>query len=167
MEKHSIELIVSTLNDHQAKYLIVGGLAVVAHGYVRFTADLDLILSMDTQNLLASVAALSSLKYRPRAPVPFEQFIEPDNRLRWIKEKGLTVFSLYSPDHAVTEIDLFVDPPLIFDQAYSKAIRMEIAPGIEASFCSIEDLIDLKTKAGRPQDLDDIAHLNSLRKDRT
>lgn len=167
MEKNSIELIVRTLNDHQVKYLIVGGLAVVAHGYIRFTADLDLILSMDNQNLAASIAALSLLRYRPRAPVSFEQFIEPDNRLRWIQEKGLTVFSLFSPDHAVTEIDLFIDPPLIFDRAYSKAIRMEIAPGIEATFCSIEDLIDLKTKAGRPQDLDDISHLNSLRKDRT
>jgi hypothetical protein len=40
MEKYSIEMITRALNDHQVKYLIAGGLAVVAHGYVRFTIEL-------------------------------------------------------------------------------------------------------------------------------
>jgi hypothetical protein len=39
MEKHSLELIVSSLNRHEVKFLIAGGLAVVAHGYVRFTSQ--------------------------------------------------------------------------------------------------------------------------------
>jgi hypothetical protein len=166
MQKHSIELIVRALNDHQIKYLIVGGLAVVAHGYVRFTADIDLVLAMDNQNLSAAVTALKSLNYRPRAPVAFEQFIDPDLRKKWIHEKELTVFSLFSPDHAATEIDLFVDPPLTFPDAYSRATRLEVAPGIVAAFCSLDDLIELKSKAGRPRDLDDIAQLTKIRDNR-
>jgi hypothetical protein len=51
MEKHSLELILKTLNDHQGKYLIAGGLAVVAQGYLRFTADIHLLLGMDEANL--------------------------------------------------------------------------------------------------------------------
>jgi hypothetical protein len=163
MEKHSIEIIVSALNKHQVKYLIAGGLAVVAHGYVRFTADIDLLLGMDSQNLTAAIAALKTLNYRPRAPVAFEQFIDPAHRKRWIDQKQITVFSLFSPDHPVTEIDLFVDPPVVFASAYSRAVPLEVAPGIVATFCSFDDLIEMKSKAGRPRDLDDIAQLRKLR----
>lgn len=166
MEKHSIESIVRTLNNHQVKYLIVGGLAVVAHGYVRFTADIDLVLGMEKQNLADAVVALKTLNYRPRAPVDFEQFIEPQSRKQWIDQKGMTVFSLFSPDHPVTEIDLFVDPPFVFSEAYAKALRLEVAPGISATFCSLEDLINLKSRAGRPRDLEDIEQLRKILENR-
>ena len=39
MERRSIEVIIRALNEAHVRYLIAGGLAVVAHGYVRFTAD--------------------------------------------------------------------------------------------------------------------------------
>jgi len=162
MEKHSVELIVHELNRNQVKYLIVGGLAVVAHGYVRFTADVDLLLAMDSGNLTAAVTVLKGLNYRPRAPVDFEQFIDPALRRQWIEEKGLTVFSLFSPDHPATEIDLFVEPPLAFADAYFKAVHMEVSPGIKATFCSLGDLIYMKKKAGRPLDMEDIAQLQKL-----
>jgi len=162
MEKHSIELIVRELNRNQVQYLIAGGLAVVAHGYVRFTADLDLLLAMDSGNLTAAVAVLKELNYGPRAPVELEEFIDPAHRRQWIEEKGLTVFSLFSPDHPATEIDLFAEPPLVFADAYSKAVQMEVSPGITATFCSLDDLIDMKKKAGRPLDLEDIVQLRKL-----
>ncbi len=167
MEKHSIEAIVRALTDRQVKYLIAGGLAVVAHGYVRFTADIDLLLAMDRQNLGRAVSALKPLNYRPRAPVAFEQFTDPDHRRQWIEQKGVTVFSLFSPDHPVTEIDLFIDSPLDFTKAYSRAVRLEVAPGIVACFCSLDDLILLKSRAGRPRDLDDIEQLRKLRENRS
>ena len=162
MEKHSVELIVRELNRNQVQYLIAGGLAVVAHGYVRFTADLDLLLAMDSGNLTTAVAVLKELNYRPRAPVDIERFIDPAHRRQWIEEKGLTVFSLFSPDHPATEIDLFVEQPLVFADAYPKAVQMEVSPGIEATFCSLDDLIDMKKKAGRPLDMEDIAQLRKL-----
>lgn len=39
MKRDSVVAIVQALNENEVQYLIVGGLAVVAHGYVRFTAD--------------------------------------------------------------------------------------------------------------------------------
>jgi hypothetical protein len=166
MQKQSVELIINALNNHRVKYLIAGGLAVVAHGYVRFTADIDFILAMEKQNLLDAIAALKTLNYRPRIPVAFEQFADADSRRQWIQEKSLTVFSLYSPDHPVTEIDLFVDPPLVFSDSYARALKLDIAQGIVATFCSFDDLIRLKMIAGRPQDLFDIEQLQKIREGR-
>ena len=37
-----------------------------------------------------------------------EQFISPDTRAQWVREKGLTVFALFSTEHEATELDLFV-----------------------------------------------------------
>jgi hypothetical protein len=153
MEKGSVESIVLALNQNRVQYLIAGGLAVVAHGYVRFTADVDLILAIDQPNLASAVVALQSLSYQPRAPVSFEDFINPDKRRQWAAEKNMTVFSLFSTRHSATEIDLFLEPPLDFLRAYDQAVRLEVAPGTTASFCSLDDLIQLKTKAARPRDL--------------
>ena len=44
MEVLSVEAIVRALNTAKAKYLVVGGLAVNAHGFVRLTRDVDLVL---------------------------------------------------------------------------------------------------------------------------
>ena len=166
MERRSIEAIIGALNDEGVRYLIAGGLAVVAHGYVRFTADLDLLLDLAEDNLRRAVAALTRLGYRPRAPVEFARFIDAETRAGWVREKGLTVFSLFSPDHAATEIDLFVETPIDFEQAYSSAVRMEVAPGVTATFLQITDLIAMKERAGRPQDHQDVERLRGLKKDR-
>jgi hypothetical protein len=162
MEKRSLESIVRALEQHQVQYLIVGGMAVVAHGYVRFTADIDLILSLDEQNLSRAVMALKTLDYRPRAPVPIERFADPVARQEWVREKNMVVFSLFSPLHPATEIDLFVEAPLDFATAHARAQRLELAPGVAATFCSLEDLIDLKLRAGRPRDMQDIDQLRKL-----
>src|SRR6185295_18654294 len=77
-------------------------------------------------------------------------------RTQWVRDKNLTVFSLYSPQHALTEIDLFVEPPLDFETAYRDAVRKEVAPGIAATFIGLQDLRRLTLRAGRPQDLLDL-----------
>jgi hypothetical protein len=163
MERRSVEAIVRALQSAGVRHLIAGGLAVVAHGYVRFTADLDLVLDPDPDRLRAALAALAGLGYRPRAPVELEEFADPARRARWAREKGLTVFSLFSREHPATEIDLFVEPPFDFEPAHLRARRFEIAPGLEDTFVALSDLIAMKRAAGRPQDLLDAERLETLR----
>jgi len=165
MQRHSVGSIIAALNQQNVRYVVVGGLAVVAHGYVRFTADVDLMLALDEPNLARAVVALESLGYRPRAPVEFEEFIEPANRRKWIAEKGMTVFSLFSPAHPATEIDLFAENPLDFSAAFQRSVPIEISPGIMAQVCSVADLIQLKSLANRPRDREDIEQLKRLNKD--
>ena len=98
----------------------------MAHGYVRFTADVDPIIDREPENARRAVAALESLEYRPRAPVAFAEFVDPDKRTQWVRDQNLTVFSLYSPRHPLTEVDLFVESPLDFDDAYQHAVRKKL-----------------------------------------
>jgi len=163
VQKESVESIFRALNDASVRYLVAGGLAVVAHGYLRLTADVDLILNLEETNVRRALAALAALGFRPRAPVPAEQFADPAIRRRWISEKGLTVFTMSSPLHEATEVDLFVESPLDFDSAYKSAYRVEVAPGVPATFIGFDDLVALKKRAGRPQDLADIDQLKLIR----
>jgi predicted nucleotidyltransferase len=163
VKRSSVESIIRALNDARVRYLVVGGLAVVAHGHVRFTADVDLLLDLDEHNLERALAALEDLGYSARAPVPLRDFADRAKRESWIHEKGLTVFSLFSDKHPATEIDLFVDDPLGFDDAYARAAVMEVGPGITATFVGLDDLIRLKRAAGRPQDMLDIEQLDAIR----
>jgi len=161
--RSSIEVIIQALNGARVRYLIVGGLAVVAHGHVRFTADVDLVLDLDEKNLRRALAAFENLGFRPRAPVSLEDFADAEIREGWIRDKGLTVLSLFSDRHPFTEVDLFVADPLGFDQAYLQRATFEISPGVEAAFVGIDDLILMKKAAGRPQDLSDLEQLDILR----
>ena len=165
MKRSSVEAVVHALNQVEVRYLVAGGLAVVAHGHVRFTADLDLIVDLEERNLRRALEALARLGYRPRAPVALLDFVDAEKRRSLIRDEGLAVFSLYSDLHPATEVDLSVGEPLGFEDAYARAVRLEVAPGVEATFVGFNDLIRLKTAAGRPQDLLDIERLQQLRED--
>lgn len=163
MERRSFEHIARALDAAGVRYLVCGGLAVVAHGHVRFTAGVDLALDMDPANLRAAITALEGLGYVARAPVSFAEFADPAARASWARGKHMTVFSLHSPQHPATEVDLFLEPPLDVAAALGRAARMEIAPGLEVPFAGLEDLLAMKRRAGRPVDLDDVEKLEAHR----
>lgn len=167
MHYDSVSTIFRNLNNAGVKYLVVGGLAVVAHGYLRFTADIDLMVELDPTNAANAIRVFKAMGYTPRAPVPIEDFSDPQKRHIWTKEKGMKVLSLFSPDRPDTEIDLFVDEPLNFHQAIANAVLFELADDIALPVCSLADLIKLKRIAGRPQDLLDIQKLTELNQDQT
>jgi len=99
MEVRSIEAIVRALNDANVQYLIVGGLAVNAHGYERLTVDLDLVISLDRENVIRGLQALQAIDYHMSIPITPEQFAEPALREQWRKEKGMVVLKLWSDLH--------------------------------------------------------------------
>ncbi|HUO07415.1 MAG TPA: hypothetical protein VM008_03875 [Phycisphaerae bacterium] len=163
MTKASIATIVQTMNDAGVKYLLVGGLAVNAHGYLRLTVDVDLILQFEPTNLLAGIRVLKALGYTPKIPVPIEDFADEAMRRSWREEKGAKVFALRSDVHPETDIDVFITDPLGFDAAYDRRISMEVAAGISATICAYDDLVTLKQSAGRPKDLLDLEQLRKAR----
>jgi hypothetical protein len=91
MEQRSLQEIFTALNQASVNYLVVGGLAVVAHGYMRTTADLDLVIGLEPANIKAGLQALMDIGYRMAIPVTIEQFADPVLRERWRAEKGMMV----------------------------------------------------------------------------
>ncbi len=83
MEVRSIETIVRALNAAKAQYLIVGGLAVSAHGYDRLTVDVDLVIGLQPENIKRALQALQAAGWRMSIPVTAEEFASPKLRESW------------------------------------------------------------------------------------
>ena len=164
MAATDLERIFAALEAGGVRYLVVGGVAVVLHGHLRFTADLDLVLAMDAGNLRRALDALSQLGYRPRAPVSLDEILDPVTRKRWIEEKRMTVLSFASPVMPTTEVDLFATEPFPFEAAYERALHAQLQ-GISVTVASLHDLIALKRSAGRPQDLEDVQILEAIERE--
>jgi hypothetical protein len=80
MEVQSIEAIVRALNDAGTRYLVVGGLAVNAHGYARMTRDVDLVIQLEPRNTERGLRALLGIGYRLMIPEQPEAFADPAKR---------------------------------------------------------------------------------------
>ncbi len=140
----------------------MGGLAVIAHGYVRYTVDLDLVIALDAENVLRSLGALAKLGYYPRVPVKIEDFANPQLREQWVYEKGMVVFQLVSDAHPETPVDVFVTTPFDFEVQYERAARLPLLGGREVPVLALDELLAMKIQAGRSKDLVDIDELRSI-----
>jgi predicted nucleotidyltransferase len=157
----AIEEVLAALNAARVRYLVVGGVAVVLHGHLRTTADLDLVVQLETENTLRAVAALTGLGYQPRAPVAAELLADPAARESWIRDKGMTVFSFSGSRFPGLEVDLFVAEPFDFEATFQRAIHVPLDE-TTAPVVALQDLLALKRAAARPIDLADIDALTSI-----
>ena len=163
MEVRSIETIVKALNRAKVKYLIVGGLAVNAHGFVRLTRDVDLVLRLERENAVRGLNALLRAGWRLAIPEKPEAFADAATRERWRTEKNMIVLKLWSDEHRRTPVDIFIYEPFDFAAEFARAERLEVCPGVLAPVVTLKTLLKMKRKAGRPQDLTDIEELQRAR----
>ncbi len=161
MASREIVSILKTLSEARVRYVVVGGVAVVLHGHLRLTADLDLVVALERENVLAAIDSLTEIGFRPRAPVDPRQFADPAVREQWVRDKGMVVFSLWSSSHPGTDIDLFVHEPFPFDALRERA-QLASLHGVSIPIASIPDLIAMKRLSRRPEDLADIAALERI-----
>lgn len=163
MQRASVETLIRRFNEAGVRYLIAGGFAVVAHGYSRFTVDLDFVLDLEPRNAAKALAILKDEGYAPTIPVPIEQFADADLREDWAQNRTMVAFPLQSEKHRQTSVDIFVREPFEFERAYAERHHSPVAPDLMGSFVSFEDLMKLKTTAGRPKDLQDIYYLRQIK----
>jgi predicted nucleotidyltransferase len=162
MEVRSIEAIFKALNKARVKYLIVGGLAVVAYGYERLTRNVDLVIGLERDNIIRGLRALMAIDYHLKIPVTPEQFADPALRKTWRREKNMVVLQLWSDLHRRTPVDVFVYEPFDFEKELGRATWNVVAVKIRAPVITYKTLLALKRKAGRARDLLDIAALKKL-----
>jgi hypothetical protein len=140
-------------------------MAVIARGYPRYTVDVDLVIALDHDNVLAAFRALGRLGYRPTVPVTAEDFADGSRRMGFIRDKGMLVLNFQSASHAATPVDVFVAEPFDFAVEYGRTRPEEIAPGVVSRFVTIPTLIAMKAGTGRARDQDDIEHLRMIQEE--
>lgn len=163
MRASSIIAVLQALETAGVRYLVVGGLAVIAHGYLRTTRDLDLVVELAPENLERAVAALATLDYRPNVPVTLAELTDPLQRARWRAEKNMAVLQFWSEAHRQTPVDVFIEHPFDFDAEWRTAAVLPM-PGGQPSVraVSLPTLLRMKRAVARPQDLIDVEHLSRL-----
>jgi hypothetical protein len=157
-----LESLFRDLNDRGGRYVVVGGLAVVLHGHLRATGDVDLVVDLAPDQVARTLAALEGAGFQPYVPVAATDFADPLQRAAWVREKGMMVFSLRPPS-GVPMVDLFLEHPIPFDQLWIRSVVVTLR-GVPVRIASIDDLIALKRQAGRPEDLADSEALAEIKR---
>ncbi len=149
------------LEKRKIRYLVAGGFAVNFHLVQRATVDLDLIIHLKKQNVLAFTKMMTELGFVPRVPVKPEDFADKKKRQEWIKSKGAAVFSFINPRNPFETVDIFMEEPFPFDKLWKRRFEAS-AFGYNIKVLGKKDLILLKEKSGRAKDLFDIQQLKKI-----
>jgi predicted nucleotidyltransferase len=132
------------LNDHEVKYLIVGGYALGVYSEPRATKDLDVFIRADIENSEAIFRALAQFG------APLEGFTPADFRDR-------STFQIGQPPSRI-DILQAIDG-VSFDEAWPNRVSGIIDGEIKAAVISRDDLIRNKIHSGRERDLLDVKAL--------
>ncbi len=149
--------VIRALEAKKVKFAVVGGWAVALHGAVRGTVDLDIVIALTKDNTRRAVAALKSIGVEPRLPLTADEVI--DFREEYIKNRKMLAWRFINPSDSTEVVDILI----IEDLRSLKTTFVKLAKG-RIPILAIEELIQMKKRAGRPQDLEDIKALERLRK---
>ncbi len=141
------EELLRLLNDRQAQYAIIGAQACAAHGFIRVTEDLDILIDPDPDNIARVRSALEAFGYDT-----YDASVED------FQEKKI-LFRQYWLDTDVHPSASGVETK----QALKNRVLGEYE-GELTYFASLDDLIAMKRAAGRPKDLEDLRYLEEIRR---
>jgi hypothetical protein len=147
----------NALSEAGVSHALAGGYAVALHGAVRGTMDVDLVIRLRRDDFEKAEAALKHMGLKPRLPVTATEVFH--YREEYIRNRNLIAWSFSNPANPAEVVDILVTEDL--DQC--KAVKLKVA-GQTLSVLSVPDLIRMKTKAGRPQDIEDVAALRKLQR---
>lgn len=150
------------LTASKVRFLVVGGLAMHAHGFDRHTYDIDLVIQLKSQNVLDAFAALQRASYQPMVPITAAQFADDSTREGFRQSKNMVVLNFWSERFKETRLDVFVAEPFDFDAEYDAALRDSSVFGSELRFPTVQTMLAMKRLANRPKDQHDILFLEAL-----
>jgi hypothetical protein len=145
--------LVLRLAAEEVDYVVVGGVAVGVHGYVRMTLDLDFVPDPSRRNIERLVAALSRLG--GTLPAAAGRRFDPATDAGALR-RGANV-SLDTPLGGVDVVQRMPGvPPHAELAAAAERVTLD---GVSLLVCSLRHLREMKAAAGRPQDKADLAAL--------
>lgn len=141
--------ILDDLNRAGVRYVLIGGIALIRHGVVRATRDVDAVLASEPENLERMRALITEWPAtRPDGSAVPDDSVAPGRTIHLSTPHG--------------ELDLLAElpPPLSFAELSARAETRRV-DGVEAPICSLADLVALKRIAGRERDLVDLHDLEA------
>lgn len=136
--------LLSALNSSNVEYLVVGGYAVIYHGYVRTTGDFDVWVALNQENAAKVEAAIRSLGFNP-----------PGLRAEWFMRRGSVLRIGQEP----LRFDIINDiDGVTFAECFPRRIVADF-DGITVNVLSLSDLRKNKKASGRNKDLADLDYL--------
>jgi len=142
---------VSAFNGADARHVIIGGFAVIAHRHVRATEDVDLLIPDDADNDALVLGALASLGA--------SQMDGREVTLRHVSERPH--LRVDCGKHGLVDLLREGEAPLDFRSVLDASIQAEIR-GVPMRFAGLESLVVLKRLAGRPRDRQDLEALEEI-----
>lgn len=131
------------LNRREAKYLVVGGFAIIAAGFSRFTADVDLVVAADRENEAKVFSALSTL---------------PDNAVKELQPGELEQYTVIRVGDEIL-VDLMRLAGGIDYAEAAKDIVIHELDGVPIPFASPRLLWRMKATTHRAKDEQDLIFL--------
>lgn len=143
------------LTEAHVEFVVVGGLAVIAHGHPRTTLDVDVCYARTPENLKRLVAALAPIRPRLRGAPPELPFFWDERSLR----NGLN-FTLVTDEG---DIDLLGEVTGVggYGDIAIPADEIEL-DGMRVRIMNLDDLMRSKAAAGRAKDLVDLEALREI-----
>ncbi len=129
---------------------------------MRSTADLDILVKMSDDNLKKIVKILKKYGYHVKQPVDPMKIADKETRTDWIKNKHMKAFNFYKDDE-LKEVDIIIESPVSFEEAQKTSTRIKV-DSLILPVISIDKLIKMKKKTGRPIDKLDIIELKMIKK---
>jgi hypothetical protein len=150
-----IQRVIQSLDAHRVKYALVGGYAVALHGAVRGTVDVDIAIALSQASFERAESALVEIGLESRLPVTAKEVFA--FREEYIEKRNLDAWSFSNPRNSLEIVDI-----LVTEDANRIDTVNKRAFGLNIRVAAIPELIAMKKKAGRPQDLEDIKALEKL-----
>lgn len=152
--------ILAELNREGVEFLLIGGVAVGFHGYVRATKDIDIVPATDTANLRRLAQALRKLDATIEGAEEFENEELPDP----LDPDGLALGGNWVLRTRLGRLDImqWIGEEALWAKLAPAAVDADV-DGLPIRVVGYEDLVALKAMAGRPEDLTDLRRLRQAR----
>jgi hypothetical protein len=145
------------LDEAGVDFVVIGGIAAIAHGSPQITRDLDIAYASDPENLERLGAALVALGATLRGVAEDVPFVPDGRTLRHTR-----VLTLDTPDGP---LDVLSEPDGSRGYAHLRANAIEATvSGVTVKIAGLDDLIAMKKAAGRPKDRIYVEELEAIRR---
>lgn len=153
MAELDLRSLLQALHERGVRFVVIGGVAVAAHGYIRATADLDLVPDPDPENLERLIQVLDSLK--ATLPTAANRRFDPSQDAQVIRRGGNVTADTELGGLDVVQLAQGVPT---YSQLADDAIESDVL-GVPVRVCSLERLREMKQAQGRTQDQADLENL--------